>query len=81
MVRTTEQLGYLYTLSVFSAVQFINEERPPLAKRALHKAKKYSDLQLFQRCEENKLSAPSPKVAKEIFKRTLYQTVHAIIAQ
>ncbi|MFX3618634.1 MAG: hypothetical protein ACE3JK_14090 [Sporolactobacillus sp.] len=81
MNRTTEELGYLFIFSVCAAVQFINEERPPLAKRALHKAKKYSDLQLFQRCEENKLPAPSPKIAKEIFKRTLYQTVHAIIAQ
>lgn len=70
MIRTANELSQLFVLHIYAELQFKKEKRPYLAKRALVKAKKYSNLSLNARFKENGVTAPSPKLADAYFRIT-----------
>lgn len=68
LIRTSDELRNLFVHHVFAELDFKNEKRPALAKRAFNKAHKYSDLQLDAIRKESGHSAYSAKQAKQFFK-------------
>lgn len=73
IIWTADELSRIFILLVYAEQDFEKRKRPDLAKRALIRAKRYSNRAVHERWIENRLPglpAPSPKLAEFIFRQS-----------